>query len=151
LLRLNEGRHRSDGSHSSREAARDKKRITQSFCSALPVTPYQQREAVSVIGQLNLDRFGSQKRLEKVVLGVIEFVVDRDRHQYFLGDQEPSAVDWDAFEPADYPTQLCDQESFSELCERHGVADEDRYSVSQLIKRELKRIGYFQRAESTRE
>lgn len=79
LVLHNEGRHRSDGNHSVREAARDKIRITESFCSHLGVTPYQQSEALSAIGRLNLDRFGQQKRLEKVALAVIKVVVERDR------------------------------------------------------------------------
>jgi len=66
LIRLNEGRHQSDGSHSAREAARDKKRITESLCSALDVTTYQQRRAISAMSQMNLDRFGQQNRSKRL-------------------------------------------------------------------------------------
>lgn len=55
LIRHNEGRHRSDGNHSAREATRDKKRITEAFCSRLGVTSYQQRRAVNAMISLNLD------------------------------------------------------------------------------------------------
>lgn len=76
LVRHNEGRHWSGGKHSAREAVRDKKRITQAFCSVLDVTPHQQREAVVAMGKMNLDRFGRQKRLEKVALVTIKVIVE---------------------------------------------------------------------------
>lgn len=147
LIRMNEGRHRSDGNHGAREAARDKKRITQSFCSRLDVTPYQQREAVSIMGQLNLDRFGQQKRLE-VALGVIRFVVNRDRQRLFLNGRAPADVDLAAIDFDRYPPKLGEDETFQTFCEQYDFAPDDRYSISQLIKRELKRRDYFRRAEA---
>lgn len=149
LVRQNEGRHHSDGGHSSREAARDKKRIVQSFCSSLDVTPHQQREAVSIIGRLNLDRFGSQKRLEKVALCVIRFVVDQDRQRLFLMGRDPSEVDLSSIDFSKYPQKLADDPQYQQLCKEYGVSSEDRYSISQLIKRELKERDYF--TSSTRE
>lgn len=90
LVRHNEGRHHLDGSLSAREAARDKKRITQAFCSSLDVSLHQQREAVSIMGRINLDRFGRQKRIEKVALGVIKVVVTRDRFR----PRGPGSMKW---------------------------------------------------------
>jgi len=150
LIRHNEGRHQSDGNHSSREAERDKKRITQSFCSSLDVTPLQQQEAVSVMGQLNLNRFGRQKRLEKVAIGVIRFVVDRDRHRYFYNGRDPSSIDLSKVDEADFPDPFGEEEGFQKLCESHGMSKKDQYSLSQLVKREIKRIGHFE-DESARE
>lgn len=143
LVRQNEGRHPSDGGHSAREAARDKKRITQSFCSALELTEYQRKEAVSVISRLNLDRFGSQKRLEKVALCVIQFVVDRDRQRLFLNGRDPSEIDLAAIDFDQQPPKLIEDPRFGTLCEEYAVSAKDRYSISQLIKRELKRREYF--------
>lgn len=137
LVRHNEGRHRSDGSHSAREAARDKKRITQSFCSNLEVTPFQQREALSVIGKLNLDRFGQQKRLEKVALAVIKVVVEWDRFDRLKHTNLADLSD------DDIPQRVLEEEGFCKLLETYDVSRKDLYSVSQLVKRELKNQNHF--------
>jgi|AntRauMinimDraft_4_1070384.scaffolds.fasta_scaffold06511_1 hypothetical protein len=144
-IRLNEGRHQSEGGHSAREAARDKKRITESFCSALDVTAYQQGRAISAMSQLNLDRFGQQKQIEKVALCAIGVIVDRDRRHYFLGGKDPSEVDLSGVDLQEYPDRFSQQETFQKLCTQYGVSKADHYSVSQLVKQELKRIGYFDR------
>lgn len=146
LIRHNEGRHRSDGDHSSREAARDKKRITQSLCSALDVTQYRQKRAVSAMSEMNLDRFGQQKRIEKVALCTIAVIVDKDRERYFLDGKSPAELDLSTVGPDELPTKLAEQSEFRALCEQRGLSRKDRYSVSQLVKRELKRIGFFERA-----
>lgn len=146
LVRLNEGRHHSDGSHSTREAARDKKRITESLCSALDVvTDYQQKRAVSAMSQLNLDRFGQQKRIEKVALCTIGIVVDRERRRYFLQGNDPAEVNFHEVSQQDFPDRFSQHSEFQMLCSQYGVSDDDHYSVTQLIKKELKKIGYFER------
>lgn len=147
LIRHNEGRHQSDGDHSSREAARDKKRITQSLCSALDATQYQQQRAVSAMSEMNLDRFGQQKRIEKVALCTIAVVVNQERERYFLNGKSPAEIDFSAVDPDDYPQTLDQKSEYRSLCEKLGLSKKDRYSVSQLVKRELKRIGFFDRAD----
>jgi hypothetical protein len=145
LIRLNEGRHHSDGNHSTREAARDKKRITESLCTALDVPTYQQRRAVAAMSQMNLDRFGQQKRIEKVALCTIGIVVDRERRRHFLQGNDPREVDLSAASQQRFPDRFSQNEDFQDLCSQHGVSDDDHYSVTQLVKAELKRIGYFER------
>jgi hypothetical protein len=145
LIRLNEGRHHSDGNHSTREAARDKKRITGSLCSTLGIPTYQQRRAVAAMSQMNLDRFGQQKRIEKVALCTIGIVVDRERRRYFLQENDPTEVDLSEASQQDFPDRFSQNSDFQDLCSQHGVSDDDHYSVTQLIKAELKRIGYFDR------
>lgn len=147
LIRQNEGRHHSDGNHSTREAARDKKRITQSLCSSLEVTPYRQQQAVFAMGRMNLDRFGQQKRIEKVALCTIKVIVDRDREQYFLNGKDPADLDLGAVESNRFPTKFEQDSQFRSLCEQHDLPKKDRYSITQLVKRELKQIGYFERAD----
>lgn len=147
LIRHNEGRHQSDGDHSSREAARDKKRLTQSMCSSLDMTQYQQQRAVSAMSEMNLDRFGQQKRIEKVALCTIAVVVDQDREQYFLDRKEPGELDLSTVEPDEFPTKFARESDYRSLCRKLGLSRKDRYSVSQLVKRELKRIGFFDRAD----
>lgn len=138
LIRHNEGRHRSDGNHSTREAARDKKRLTEAFCSFLGVTPYQQREAIAAMGTLNLDRFGRQKRLEKVALGTIKVIVEWGRvHRVRQNGDFANISD------EDFPTRMLEEEDFCTLLDQHEVSQKDLYSISQLIKRELKKHDYF--------
>jgi hypothetical protein len=144
LVRHNEGRHRTDGNHSTREAARDKKRITQSFCSYLEVTPYQQREALSAMGKLNLDRFGQQKRLEKVALAVIKVIVEWDRF-HRLKDMDLSNLDDDRM-----PDRMTDDSNYCGLLETYEVSRKDLYSVSQIVKRELQKCGHFKSAADAR-
>ncbi len=138
LVRHNEGRHWSDGKHSAREAARDKKRVTQAFCSVLDVTPHQQREAVVAMGKMNLDRFGQQKRLEKVALVTIKVIVEWDRNRRFRRMDDLSRLDTDAL-----PDKMLNDEGYCDLLNQYDVSRKDVYSVSQLVKRELKRRNYF--------
>ena len=139
LIRHNEGRHPSDGNHSVREAARDKKRITESFCSRLDVTPYQQQRAIAAMGSLNLDRFGRQKRLEKVALGTIKVIVEWDR-SYRLR-QSPNLANLD---DELVPPRVLESDRYCDLLEDQGVSRKDLFSVSQLVKRELKKRNYFE-------
>lgn len=140
LVRHNEGRHRADGNHSTREAARDKKRITESFCSHLGLTTYQQRESISAIGKLNLDRFGQQKRLEKVALTVIKVIVEWDRFSR-LKDSDLSNI-----EDSRIPDRMTDSSDYCKLLEVYDVSRKELYSVSQIVKRELRKRGHFKSA-----
>lgn len=147
LIRHNEGRHHSEGNHSTREAARDKKRITQSLCSSIEVTPYQQQQAISAMGSMNLDRFGQQKRIEKVALCTIRVVVDRDREQYFLNGKDPADLDLATVDADQFPTKLDEDPQYNSLCEQHGLPKTDRSTITRLVKRELRQIGYFERED----
>jgi transcription initiation factor TFIIIB Brf1 subunit/transcription initiation factor TFIIB len=138
LIRHNEGRHRSDGDHSTREAARDKVRITESFCSHLDLPPHQQREAVRAMANLNLDRFGRQKRLEKVALATIKVAVERDRFHRVPDDALSSLAD------DDIPPRMLEESQYRNLLHQHDVSKSDLYSTSQLVKRELKKLNHFQ-------
>jgi hypothetical protein len=144
LIRQNEGRHHSDGNHSTREAERDKKRITGALCSTLDVTTYQQRRAIAAMSQMNLDRFGQQKRIEKVALCTIGIVVDYERRRYFLQGNDPTEVDLSEASQ-DFPDRFSQNPEFQDRCSQHGISDDDHYSVTQLVKAELKRIGFFER------
>lgn len=137
LIRHNEGRHRSDGNHSTREAARDKVRITESFCSALDIPAHQQRAAVAAMATMNLDRFGQQKRLEKVALASIKVIVEWDRSRRFPVEAL-SNLDED-----DGPTRVLEDPRYRDMLDEHGVSNADLYSVSQLVKRELNKELFF--------
>lgn len=137
LIRHNEGRHRSDGNHSIREAARDKVRVTEAFCSALDIPEYQQRAAVTAIATMNLDRFGRQKRLQKVALATIKVVVEWDRFSRIPDEALPNLTE------EQMPKRMMDQKEYRSLLDQENVSESDLYSVSQLVKRELKKHDHF--------
>ncbi|NHN41831.1 DNA-directed RNA polymerase subunit epsilon [Halorubellus sp. JP-L1] len=138
LVRQNEGRHRSDGEHSVREAARDKTRLTEAFCSAMGVTSFQQRRAMAAIATMNLDRFGRQKRLANVALATIRVIVERDRFRRYQEMDDLASLSAD-----EGPRRVTDEEAFCELLGTYSVSRSDLISTSQLVKRELKREGFF--------
>lgn len=76
LRELNEGRHQAVGDYSSRQAERDKKRISEAVCSDLPINTHEKEVVVGVIGQLDFEQFGNQKELAGVSLGTAAVVVD---------------------------------------------------------------------------
>jgi hypothetical protein len=141
LIRHNEGRHRSDGNHSTREAARDKVRITESFCSTLGLPSHQQQTSVAAMATMNLDRFGRQKRLGKVALATIKVIVERDRSRRYPDDILSN------LDEADLPTRMLDNPDYREILDQQDVSKADLYSVSQLVKRELKKEGFFNSGE----
>jgi len=141
LIRHNEGRHRSDGNHSAREAARDKVRVTESFCSTLDLPSHQQRLAVAAMATMNLDRFGRQKRLGKVALATIKVAVEWDRSRRFTYE------DLSDLEEDDLPTRMLDEPDYREILDQQNVSKADLYSVSQLVKRELKKEKFFSSGE----
>lgn len=113
LRQLHEGRHRSDGQHSVRESQRDKKRISQAICSALPLTQHERRKVVNVVENLDLTRFGQQKGLTRVTLGAVAVVVDEQHRQ--VGDEVGEIVSW--------------TETFRDICEEHDVSMSDLSTV----------------------
>lgn len=137
LIRHNEGRHRSDGNHSTREAVRDKVRVTEAFCSGLDLPAHQQEAAVTAMTTMNLDRFGRQKRLSKVALATIKVVVEWDQLNQVSEEVLPD-LDNDLL-----PELISEKEEFQTLLEEQEVSKSDLYSVSQLVKRELKKHDYF--------
>ena len=79
LRELNEGRHPSDGELPTRQARWDKKRTTEILCSQLELTEPQTSAVVDAMETLDFSQFGSQGRIETVALGLIRYVVNKDR------------------------------------------------------------------------
>jgi len=90
------------------------------------------------MANLNLDRFGRQKRLEKVALATIKVAVERDRFQRAANDDLSSLAE------DDIPTRMLEESNYRDLLNHHDVSKSDLYSVSQLVKRELKKLNYFE-------
>jgi len=121
LRELHEGRHQSDDEHSTRESQRDKKRITQALCSALPLAPHEEEDTVAVIKQLDLTQFGNQRGISRVVLGAIIVVVDEHHRQ--------SRVEPDEF--------VMWSEEFRALCDRHDVNMSDLSTIKETVRTAL--------------
>jgi len=121
LRELHEGRHQSDGQHSVRESRRDKKRIAQAICSALPLASREREMVVTAVEKLNLDRFGNQKAIPKVTLGVVAVVVD-EQHRADEGQTE-ELVRW--------------TDEFRGLCDTHDISMSDRTTIKEIVRSEL--------------
>lgn len=65
----------------SRLATQDKIKVTGELCDRLEVTEGQTKRSQAVMIALNLDAFGSQKRIENVALAVIRHVHLWEHHQ----------------------------------------------------------------------
>jgi hypothetical protein len=128
LWRHERGTHRSSGDYSTRKSQYDKIRISTALCNSLDLNSYQTKEVSRIMAGLNLDRFGNQKRVEKVALAVIKVFVNRDR---FERQQNLDAI------------RISQEPAFKQLMDDHEISGSDLYSVSQLVKKELKRRGYY--------
>lgn len=121
LRKLHEGRHRSDGQHSTREHHRDKKRIRQAICSSLPLTEREKEEVANVVRDIDFARFGQQKALQRVILGIVVVVVDEQRRQ---DDPEiDEFVQW--------------SDEFREICESLDISMSDLSSIKQNVREAL--------------
>jgi len=111
--------------------------VTEAFCSALDLPVHQQQAAVTAMTTMDLDRFGRQKRLSKVALATIKVVVEWDRFNRIPEEALPDLDD------DQLPKRMLDQDQFQTLLEEQEVSKSDLYSVSQLVKRELKKHDHF--------
>jgi len=121
LRELHEGRHRSDGQHSTREHHRDKKRIRQAICSSLPLTEREEEKVANVVEGIDFSRFGQHRALERVILGVVVVVVDEQRRQ-----DDP---DMDEF--------VLWSDEFREICESLDISMSDLSSIKENVREAL--------------
>lgn len=121
LRQLHEGRHQSDGGHSAREAKRDKERVAQAICSGLPLASHEREHVVNAVKALNLDKFGNQKSITKVTLGVVVVIVD-EHHR-------------DGAEEIEQLVSFSDE--FRTICDKHDIAMSDLSTVKQIARDEL--------------
>lgn len=121
LRELNEGRHQSDGGHSAREAERDKKRVAEAICSSLPLSGREREHVVSAVTHLDLDRFGNQKSIPKVTLGVVAVIVDEQYRE--------DADDLDQF--------VSFSDEFQSICDNHDISMSDMGTVKRIVREEL--------------
>jgi len=118
LRKHHEGRHQSDGEHSAREAERDKERVAQAICSALPLNRREREHVVAAIKTLNLDRFGNQKSITKVTLGLVAVLADEN---YREGVEELDQL-------------VRRSEEFREIRDKHEISMSDLNTVKEIVR-----------------
>lgn len=118
LRKHHEGRHQSDGEHSARETERDKERIAQAVCSALPLNQREKEHVVAAVKNLDLDRFGNQKSITKVTLGVVAVLIDEN---YREGVE-------------DFDQLVRRSEEFCEIRDKHGISMSDLNTVKEIVR-----------------
>jgi len=112
-----EGRHQSDGDHSTREHYRDRKRIPQAICSSLPLTETEKGMVVNVVENIDLARFGQQKGIPRVTLGVVAVVVDERKREPM---EDPEFVRW--------------TDEYRSACDSLGVTMSDLGTIKESVR-----------------
>jgi hypothetical protein len=118
LREHHDGRHQSDGEHSARETERDKERFAQAICSTLPLTQQEKEHVVSAVQSFNLDRFGNQKSIIKVTLGVAAVLAD----EHYREDAE------------ELDQLVRRSEEFREVRDKHGISMSDLNTVKSTVR-----------------
>lgn len=106
----------------------DKPRVGGALASALGLTEAQTDEVYTIMSELNLSAFGSQRRLETVVLGVITVVVNYDR---FQRQRNPDA------------SRISESRPFRQLMMEFDTSYSDLGTVKRVVKKELKEMGHY--------
>jgi hypothetical protein len=119
LRKLHDGRHHSDGDLSTRQSRWDKRRVAEAICSSLPLAQHERNKVLSVVKSLDFSKFGQQKGLERVTLGVVAVVVDERHRQH-------DDVDGDIVSFTDEYREMCDslEVSMSDLATIKGIVRE---------------------------
>lgn len=115
---------RSEINQSTRLALQDKIRITGQLCNELAIPEHQRAEAQLLMARLNLDKFGSQKRIEKVALTVIRHIDERDRMSGVLV-RAP---------------RIASTDRFKMLLNENGMDHGDVMRISTVLKEQLREI-----------
>lgn len=123
LQRINDGRHWSDGSLSHRQSEWDKKRFTQAICSDLPISKRQREMVVLAMEKLDLDRFGHQKAIERVCLGVATVIVNDERVEQTDDPGDVTLLSWES--------------EFQDLAKKYDVAMSDLSTIKETVRDEL--------------
>ncbi|WP_435196604.1 hypothetical protein [Natronomonas sp. EA1] len=121
LRRLHDGRHHSDGDLPTRQSEWDKTRIAEAICSDLPLAKHEREKVISVVETLDFSRFGQQKGLEGVTLGVVAVVVDEHHRQH-----EDVAGDIVSF-----------TDEYRQICSSLDVSMSDLGTIKELVREAL--------------
>lgn len=121
LRELHDGRHHSDGDLSTRQSQWDKTRVAEAICSSLPLAQHEREKVLSVVESLDFSKFGQQKGLERVILGVVAVVVDEQHRQ--RDDVDGEIVSF--------------TDEYREMCESLGVSMSDLATIKGIIREAL--------------
>lgn len=119
---INHAPGRSEKSQSVRLAREDKIHITERYCEMLQLPRDQTRAAQRLMAELNLDKFGNQKRIEKMALVVIRHITNQAR----------------VHTPMDYSRRISANEVYKELIEENGMDLGDVMRLSHKLKQVLR-------------
>ena len=106
----------------------DKPRVTGALASTLDLSKAHTEEVCSIMAELNLASFGSQRRLETVALGVIAVIVNYER---FQRQQNPDAI------------RISETPKFQELMMEFEIDYSDLGTAKRVVKQELRKLDYF--------
>jgi hypothetical protein len=121
LRELHNGRHRSDGNLSARQSQWDKKRTAEAICSGLPLAQHERKKVLNVVESLDFSKFGQQKGLERVTLGVVAVVIDEQHRQ--RDDVDGKIISF--------------TDKYRNICESHGISMSDLASIKKIVREEL--------------
>jgi hypothetical protein len=118
LREHNDGRHQSDGEHSVRESRRDKRRIPQAITSSLPLAPRERETVINTVENIDYSRFGHQKGIARVTLGVVAVIIDELKRQN--ASDTPEIVLW--------------TDEFQDICRAHDVSMSDLSTIKEKVR-----------------
>lgn len=121
---INHAPGRSERNQSTRLAHLDKINITGRYCEELDLPNHWKLEAQRLMAELNLDRFGNQKRIEKIALVVIRYVADQAR----------------LHRPSDYPDRISTRRQYKRLLKENDMDLGDVMRLSGKLKQILREL-----------
>ena len=135
LHRYNDFRHENDRANDDlpeRQHAWDKRRIPQAITSQLPISERQRGQVVETVQHLDFSKFGPQKGLERVTLGVAAVVVMDEREKLLKnGDgtvKEPPESFW-----------LTRTDEFRHIQKAHDVSMSDLNTIKGIVREQIGR------------
>jgi len=120
LREINEGRDRANGNYSVRAHQQDVRRIAEAICSGLPLARPEREKVERIVEQIDFERFGYHKGIQRVTLGVVAVVVD----EHLRSKAEThDLVQW--------------SDAFRETRDGIGVGMSDLETIKEIVREEL--------------
>jgi hypothetical protein len=116
--------HRWDDDRSGRRTFKDKLSVTRALASSLPVSKYEQREAIHFVQSHNGKQFNQYGGLIGMALGALAAIRDETISDHKGHLQDP--LDW----------RLTNVERFTEICDRHDIPAVDARKKAKQIRHE---------------
>lgn len=133
LHRYNDFRHEADRANDDlpeRQHAWDMQRIPEAITSQLPISERQRGKVVEAVHRLDFSKFGQQKGLERVTLGVAAVIVMDEREKLLKRGSEPTKEP-----PEDFWLTRTDE--FKQIRKAHDITMSDLSTVKDIVREEL--------------